>query len=304
MTRYKIAIILFSMLLITGMLHAEPSNIPWLENLDLGRNEQLQSFRKDVRTGLQVVKGYRDPAELPELRFFRYKVKHGDTFWKILTRTSLDMDTLVSVNSLGSPDEIKPGTVLYIPNMRGILLDTGEINRLDEILRAGRIRQEYVRRANHSESLDRKNLFIPCGRISMLDRSLFLGTAFVSPLGQGHMTSRFGMRRDPFGKKYYSFHGGVDFSCDMHSKVKATRKGRVVFSGYEGGYGNLIIVEHERGYHSYYGHLSRMIAKTGDMVEIGQVIGLSGNSGRSTGPHLHFEIRRNNRQINPVAFLR
>ncbi len=304
MRRLTIYLFLILSLFRAEIVQAGAVEIPWLENLNLGRNTDLQAIRRDIRTGLYVVKGYRNPSELPGLRFYRYRVQRDDTFWKILSRTSLDMDTLVSVNTLGSPDEIQPGKVIYIPNMRGTIMSGSEKDKLEALIRSAKIHPDYIRKANGSESLDREHLFVPCGRISILDRSLFLGTAFTQPAGAVNMTSRFGMRRDPFGKKYYSFHGGVDFSCPLHSTVRSTRKGRVIFSGYEGGYGNLIIIEHERGYHSYYGHLSRMTVKPGDTVETGQLIGLSGNSGRSTGPHLHFEVRRNNRQINPSSLLR
>jgi len=90
----------------------------------------------------------------------------------------------------------------------------------------------------------------------------------------------------------------------MGTRVHAARSGEVVFSGYEDGYGNLVIIEHEFGYRSYYGHLSKSLVKNGQQVKPGETIALSGNTGRSTGPHLHFEIRKNGRALNPMTFLK
>lgn len=279
------------------------AELPWLEDLNVGRNENLRKIRRDIATGLHVVKGCGAAEDLPELNFYRYRVKSGDTFWKILSRTSMDMDTLMSVNSLGSPGEVKAGRILYIPTMRGILVPGNDRERLNMVLKTERIDIRYVRRANRSEDLDRPYIFIPCGRLPRLDRSLFLGTAFTSPLNGGCLTSRFGMRRDPFGGRHYDFHGGIDLSCPLKTAIRSSRRGRVVYTGFSGGYGNLVIVEHERGYRTYYGHLSRILAATGDQVDTGQIIALSGNTGHTTGPHLHFEIRRNERQVNPASFL-
>jgi len=215
----------------------------------------------------------------------------------------MDMDTLMSVNSLSSPADVKPGEVLYIPTMRGILVQGKDSSMLERVLKEDRIMIQYVHRANRSRTLDRPYIFVPCGHMPRLDKSLFLGTAFISPLTGGSLSSRFGMRRSPFDRDRREFHGGIDMACKVKTPVRSSRKGRVVFTGFSGGYGNLVVVEHERGYRTYYGHLSRIMTSTGQKVDAGQMIALSGNTGRTTGPHLHFEIRRHNRQINPALFL-
>jgi murein DD-endopeptidase MepM/ murein hydrolase activator NlpD len=213
------------------------------------------------------------------------------------------MDTIMSVNGLTSPFQVVPGTVLYIPNMRGIVVSGDNLKDVYTVITAEKINLKYVKAVNKSESLQKKFIFIPCGKISALERSLFLGTAFLPPIQFGKTTSSFGSRKDPFNSRRMEFHKGIDIGCRIGTNVYSARSGEVVFSGYEEGYGNLVIVEHEFGYKSYYGHLSKMLVNKGDIVKSGSLIALSGNTGRITGPHLHFEIRKNGKALNPMTFL-
>lgn len=99
------------------------------------------------------------------------------------------------------------------------------------------------------------------------------------------------------------FHKGLDIAVPFGSDVIATAAGTVIFSGQKGGYGNCVIISHGNGLATLYGHLSQLVAKTNDKVKVGQVIAKSGNSGRSTGPHLHYEVHKNNSPVNPKLFM-
>ncbi|SDQ16110.1 Peptidase family M23 [Chryseobacterium soldanellicola] len=99
------------------------------------------------------------------------------------------------------------------------------------------------------------------------------------------------------------FHKGLDIAVPFGSDVIATAAGTVIFSGQKGGYGNCVIVSHGNGLATLYGHLSQLVAKVNDKVKVGQVIAKSGNSGRSTGPHLHYEVHKNNTPVNPKLFM-
>ncbi len=99
------------------------------------------------------------------------------------------------------------------------------------------------------------------------------------------------------------FHKGMDIALPSGSDVKATAAGTVIFSGQKSGYGNCVIISHGNGLATLYGHLSQLVAKTNDKVKVGQVIAKSGNSGRSTGPHLHYEVHKNNTPVNPKLFM-
>ncbi|MBP2618918.1 M23 family metallopeptidase [Chryseobacterium jejuense] len=99
------------------------------------------------------------------------------------------------------------------------------------------------------------------------------------------------------------FHKGLDIAVAFGSEVRAAAAGTVIFSGQKGGYGNCVIVSHGNGLATLYGHLSQLVSKVNDKVKVGQVIAKSGNSGRSTGPHLHYEVHKNNTPVNPRLFM-
>ncbi len=119
------------------------------------------------------------------------------------------------------------------------------------------------------------------------------------PTDGGWVSSYFGYRSDPFTGKV-KYHSGVDIAVNYGTNVYASGAGKVYATGYdEAGYGYYVMVEHGNGYVSLYGHLSKILVSTGQQVSKGQVIALSGNSGRSTGPHLHAELRRNGERVSP-----
>ncbi|MFA5518668.1 MAG: peptidoglycan DD-metalloendopeptidase family protein [Spirochaetota bacterium] len=119
----------------------------------------------------------------------------------------------------------------------------------------------------------------------------------------GRISSKFGYRVDPITKKRGSFHKGIDIAARIGTPVYAAEKGVVEQTGfYSNGYGNLIVVKHDRDLATYYGHLSEILVKKGHSVSKGTLIGKVGNTGRSTGPHLHFEVRKGGEAMNPEEF--
>jgi murein DD-endopeptidase MepM/ murein hydrolase activator NlpD len=122
------------------------------------------------------------------------------------------------------------------------------------------------------------------------------------PVTEGYISSAFGERMDPFDGEE-AFHRGVDFAADAGSAVLAVATGIVTWSGPRAGYGVLVEVSHGNGYVTRYGHNSRVLVKVGETVERGEAIAEVGSTGRSTGPHVHFEVLRNGAQINPAAFV-
>ena len=122
------------------------------------------------------------------------------------------------------------------------------------------------------------------------------------PIGKGWISSYYGKRTDPFSGKI-EMHKGMDFAGKKGSDVKAVASGVVTWSGERYGYGNLVEISHGNGYVTRYGHNEDILVKTGDTVERGQTISKMGSTGRSTGPHVHFEVLLNNRQIDPLRFV-
>lgn len=123
--------------------------------------------------------------------------------------------------------------------------------------------------------------------------------AAVLPL-QGRITSDFGWRSDPLHGQQRQHHG-VDIAAPSGTPIGATRAGKVVFAGRRGGYGNTIIIEQADGKQTLYGHAEQLLAKVGEQVTAGQVIATVGSTGRSTGPHVHFEVRENGQPVNPLG---
>lgn len=123
----------------------------------------------------------------------------------------------------------------------------------------------------------------------------------TSPLATS-ISSGFGYRRDPFTRRG-AMHRGLDFKGPIGASIYAAAKGRVTFVGRKSGYGNVVEISHGNGLMTRYAHMSKFVARRGQQVEAGDVIGAIGSTGRSTGPHLHFEVHINNRAVNPRPFL-
>lgn len=133
-----------------------------------------------------------------------------------------------------------------------------------------------------------------------------LQTGFAAEYGfapvSGQMSSPFGWRTDPMTGSQ-RFHGGIDLAANAGMPVYAPQAGIVMFSGTYGGYGNVVVLNHGNSLFTLYGHNSRLLVRPGDSVHRGQVISQVGSTGRSTGPHLHFEVHYNGQYVNPVTYL-
>ena len=124
------------------------------------------------------------------------------------------------------------------------------------------------------------------------------------PVKMAEFTSSFGVRNDPFGRGA-AMHAGIDLAGPVGTPIYATADGTVTEAAYNsGGYGNLIKLDHGRGIETRYGHLSAFNVRPGDRVKRGQMIGRMGSTGRSTGSHLHYEVRIDGRAVNPIPFMR
>ncbi len=132
-------------------------------------------------------------------------------------------------------------------------------------------------------------------------KSLLASTPSVWP-ARGWVTSDFGQRLDPYTAERVT-HAGLDIAAPHGKEIHAPSDGTVVFAGLEGGYGNVLVIDHGYGIKTRYGHLAKMLVKAGDKVKRGALIAAVGNTGRSTGPHLHYEVRVNGIPQNPRKFI-
>ncbi|WP_082826098.1 M23 family metallopeptidase [Croceicoccus estronivorus] len=146
-----------------------------------------------------------------------------------------------------------------------------------------------------------ERLGLSLARMEALERGLE-GIPQVLPASLNMISSGFGYRRDPF-TGHGAMHAGLDFRGPVGSPIHAAAKGKITFAGRKSGYGNCIEISHGNGLVTRYAHMSAFRAKLGQKVAAGDVIGAIGSTGRSTGPHLHFEVRINGRAVNPRPFL-
>jgi len=262
----------------------------------LGGFSELESFEREVDpeypAGTFFIGGG-STAILP-LDIKIYTAKKGDTLSGIAEHFGLDLDTIASLNRewgsgvhlVSIDEEIK------IPNQDGIFLSLqGEI---DQFCAQKNVLAEAVLLVNHVSREQIKpgmELFLPGVQHTGVERSVAIGAAFLRPV-RGWISSGFGYRHDPFTGGI-SFHRGIDIAAYIGAPVRASMDGRVVLVGENSVFGKYILIAHQISYSSFYGHLSRVLLRKGDVVRRGQRIGSVGNTGRSTGPHVHFEIRRN-----------
>ncbi|MBN2553768.1 MAG: peptidoglycan DD-metalloendopeptidase family protein [Spirochaetales bacterium] len=228
-----------------------------------------------------------------------YRVREGDTLTGIAERFGMDLDTIASLNrEWGSGVHlIQIGEAIKIPNQDGIFI--GVDGDLDALCEEKGVPVEVVFAVN---GVDRTQinpgvqLFFPGVQHTGIERSVITGSAFLRPVA-GWLSSAFGYRRDPFTDVMH-FHRGVDLAAPTGTTVRAALDGKVVVVGFDPVLGNYVVIRHQISYSTLYGHLSQIWVSRGATVTRGQRLGAVGNTGKSTGPHLHFEIRRRGVPIN------
>jgi murein DD-endopeptidase MepM/ murein hydrolase activator NlpD len=240
--------------------------------------------------------------DVPKLRLIEYQVGKGDTLWTIAKRFDVEPDGVISCNSFGNVHRIDEGDLVLVPNMKGIFVDVRKGDTLLSYSSRYRVAPDFIMEVNELQSSALSpgmRLFLPGAKYTSIERAYALGVAFEKPV-RGRVTSRFGYRRDPFSKKR-AYHTGIDIASRHGAEVRAAREGSVTFAGVRFGSGKVVILGHSFGYQTVYAHLSAVRVSKGQKVRQGEIIGFIGDSGRSTGPHLHFEIWHKGKLINPLT---
>lgn len=174
-----------------------------------------------------------------------------------------------------------------------------DLNRLTEIPEGQGGPYQPVSAASADDDILR--LADTISRLDRLERALLSLPSFT-PAERGRLTSGFGLRRDPFNGRG-AMHSGQDFGGAHQSPIRAAAPGRVVRAGWWGGYGRVVVIDHGGGIRTRYAHLAGLSVERGDKVRRGDLVGRMGSSGRSTGTHLHFEVRIDGKAVNPRPFL-
>ncbi len=193
-----------------------------------------------------------------------HKVKKGETLWRIAKTYGIEFNKLKRVNHINNENKLKAGTKLFIPGAKKVLKVTPSLKKA---------------------SLDRK--------IPSIKKKGF----FSWPL-KGTLTSSYGIRKN-------QKHDGIDIAAQKGSAIYAAASGKVIFSGWgPTGYGKMVIIKHKQKWVTVYAHNSKNLVKKNHRVKKGEKVALVGTTGRTTGPHLHFELRNNKEPVNPLNYLK
>lgn len=256
-----------------------------------------------------------------------YVIKSGDTLWDIAEKNNIPVDKLCSINSINL-DKIYPGQKikLAIPNNIVNVKATKHIEYEEpipyevkyhsdssiykgqrKVVSIGKPGKKKVKATVvERNGVEVERIIVDEDIISQPQHEIIVVGTKVAALGKlamfstpvfGSVTSRFGFRQG-------GFHAGVDISGEIGDPICAADSGVVIFSGFNGGYGNLIIIDHKNGYKTYYAHNSKNLVSVGQRVSKGTKIATVGMTGNTTGPHLHFEVRKNGTPIDPLKFLK
>jgi len=174
-----------------------------------------------------------------------------------------------------------------------------ELNENDSCVLASKMEEKFP--LLEKEAQTRIEGFQYVEKVIVQKKELFASTPNIFPV-QGWLSSGFGWRNDPFTHKR-AFHYGIDISAPWGTSIRAAAQGKVTSAGWNDGYGLTIEINNGYGYVTIYGHLSKILVKKGAWVNKGDIIGRLGSTGRSTGPHLHFEVHRNKKAINPLSLM-
>jgi murein DD-endopeptidase MepM/ murein hydrolase activator NlpD len=246
------------------------------------------------------------PLDLAEtFAWETYKVKKGDSVSKIAASRAISMDAIIASNDITNARLLPEGKILRIPNIDGVPYKVKKGDTLSKISQSKGVPLDAILDANDIQRdviKEGETIFIPGARMKTEDLKLALGELFARPLQGARLSSPFGWRNDPItGVRRH--HAAIDLAAPTGTLVKAASDGKVSSVGFNGTYGNFIILSHGNSFQTMYAHLNVVSVKQGDQVKQNQKIGEVGSTGYSTGPHLHFSVYKNGRAVNPLDFL-
>jgi len=312
----SITAVFFVILGVFFIMHSQNGSLDWTgrDVISLSGDSNVQhslalyagiNILEPPTEGLEIVEAI--PLDLMETFAWQtYRVRRGDTVSTIARAFSISMDAIIASNGITNARALREGEILRIPNMDGIPHTVRSGDTLVGISQSFGVPLEAILDANDIQSDEISAgtiLFIPGARMNRDDLRMALGDRlFVYPVRGARLTSPFGWRNDPFtGVRRH--HAAIDLAAPTGTPIVAAKDGRVSALGYDRVFGNFIILTHANGFQTLYAHLHTIAVRRGDQVRQNVRIGTVGNTGLSTGPHLHFAIYRNNRAVNPLDFL-
>lgn len=293
--------------------------------------QQALSSQQKLEKKLQELENELSRKRIATTARLRYLQKQQIQKWWILLLSSQDLNQFADrrrqINQIYDSDRklltaLKQSTDKVDGQKKQVIIQANEIALLTQKLKyqKANFEAEVVAQANVLDRLksDRRALELAedkliqdsqqITRLILAKAQTPQGLIIMPGTGQlmyptiGEVTSSFGWRTHPI-LGYERFHAGMDFGADYGTAIYASDRGRVIYAGWYGGYGNAVIIDHGNGLTTLYGHCSELFVNEGQAVQKGQPIAAVGSTGFSTGPHLHFEVRANGEPINPAQFL-
>lgn len=292
-------------------------SMEFIENIEVYETYILQDEFTDVKTAVEEVTKEKETNKI-------YVVESGDVLSVIAMNHDTTASEIASLNGFSSTDaKIYPGQELIIavpqPDLSlrtkvGVVYEeeyttdpviikndtwyTTEKVVHQEGTTGHRERNDIITYENGVETgrFLSKETILKEAVPSIIEQGTITPPTYIKPISGGHFTSG-------FGRRWGRIHKGVDWGCPVGTTVYASSAGTVVSAGYNGGYGNCVLISHPDGRLTRYAHNSKLLVKAGDVVKQGQSIALSGNTGRSTGPHVHFEMYINGAAVNPLDYI-
>lgn len=312
--------VLFFFLPVTGFSQSEPQPVYESKQILQITKENCPQIpalnHKDI-----LYKQYSEDLELyyknlaqkkdADLLFYSYKATKDDTIFTIAARCNIPYDTIATLNQITAADVDLEERLLILPAAPGIFIpDNGTINAEKPLTSLEALLQKKYSDKLHETSnfcyiIDgRYFIHLPEDRLDQTTRAFFLDVKMKTPIDRYWLSSDYGYRPSPFNGKQ-QFHRGIDMAAPEGTKVYACKTGTVAqIVKMDSTFGNYIVIKHVNGLTSIYAHLSKIEVKTGQTVTTGQEIGLVGQTGQVTGPHLHFEIRLNGQPTDPGAYIK
>ncbi len=296
-------ILLCGLLLAAGPAAAETgaADLPEIKIFSPNRDTVFNQFAQELR---HYHRRKAAGKPLPSPLFFCYQTQEGDSLFSVAAALNLPYETLATVNRIPAPGPLKAGRTLIFPSQPGLAVFPEPGSDFEALLAATFQPRETP--LTLTPLPDKTFSFYPGRRLQPTARAFFLEVFFRFPLETGYLTSGFGNRPDPFTGEP-QFHRGIDLAAPRGTPVLAAQSGKIVKICRESCnsvLGNYIIIEHPGNFRTLYGHLDTVEVGLEDEYLRGSRIGTVGITGRTTGPHLHFEIIRGEQSRNPEDYLR
>lgn len=262
-------------------------------------DDEFQTFEKDYVLN-------KEEKKEEETRVDYYVVQSGDSLYKISNKIGIDMNVLIANNASVKDGRIRVGQKLKILNGNNIEYKVQSGDSLIKIANKFNVKLDELIENNGLSSTQLQvgqNIIVKNPDLNYVNKEVERLKGFqikTWPVAWTGVTSPFGQRYHPVLKRNI-FHKGVDLRA-QYVPLYAPADGVISTAGWMSGYGQIIIIKHKDGYETRHAHLNKMYVKSGDKVSAGQLIGETGQTGRVTGPHLHFEVRKNGKPLDPIKF--